>query len=72
MRSVREKLGYSALAGLVCLAAAVQTQGFSLLSAAAAAVPIGHGALEYRKEVKRHPAFFLWKVLSNTARRETR
>ncbi|MGA2715606.1 MAG: hypothetical protein ABSG41_21105 [Bryobacteraceae bacterium] len=72
IRSVREKLGYSALGSLVCLAAAVQNQGFSLLSAAAAAVPIGSAALDYRKEVKRHPAFFLWKVLSNKARHETR
>jgi hypothetical protein len=65
MRSIREKLGYSAVAGLVVgLAAAVQQQGFSLLSAAAAAIPIGNAVLDYRKDVKRHPAFFLWKALA--------
>jgi hypothetical protein len=64
-KSVREKLGFSAIMGLVSLAAAVQHQGFSVLSAvAAAAVPLGNAVLDYRKDVKRHPAFFLWKSLS--------
>jgi hypothetical protein len=64
MRSIRERWGYSAVAGLVGLAAAVQNQGFGLLSAAAAAMPLGNAVLDYRRDVKRHPAFFLWKVLS--------
>jgi hypothetical protein len=70
MRGIREKLGYSAAAGLmVGLAAAVQQHGFSLLSAATAAIPVGNAILDYRKDVKRHPAFFLWKALSKRAAR---
>ncbi len=69
MRSVREKLGYSALVGLVSLAAAVQNHGFSILSAAVASVPIGSAVLDYRKDVRQHPAFFLWKVFSSKSKR---
>jgi hypothetical protein len=68
-RSLREKMGLAAFGSLVTLAAAVQNQGFGLLSAAVAAVPIGTAIVEYRKDVKRHPAFFLWKVLSKKSRR---
>ena len=70
MRSVREKLKYAGFAGLVSLAAAVQQRGFSILSAAAAAIPAGNAVLDYRKDVKRHPAFFLWRALAkkNAAR----
>jgi hypothetical protein len=51
------------------LAAAVQHQGFGIISAAAAAWPLGAAVLDYRKDVMRHPAFFLWKLLSKNAPR---
>jgi hypothetical protein len=67
--SLREKMGLSAIGGGIGLAAAVQNQGWGLLSAAAAAVPIASAYLDYRKDVKRHPAFFLWKALGKAARK---
>jgi hypothetical protein len=69
VRSLREKLGLSAIGGGISLAAAVQTQGWGLLSAAAAAVPIASTYFDYRKDIKRHPAFFLWKALGKAARK---
>jgi hypothetical protein len=70
VRSLREKMGVGAAFSLVGLAAAVQNQGWGLLSAAAAAAPIVTAYLDYRKDVKRHPAFFLWKALGkNTKKR---
>jgi hypothetical protein len=73
MRSVRERLKYSGAGALVALAAVVQHQGFGLLSAAATVWPFGAAVLDYRKDVKRHPAFFLWKALSKkkSQRRDT-
>jgi len=67
--SLREKMGLSAIGGGISLAAAVQNQGWGLLSAAAAAVPIASAYLDYRKDVKRHPAFFLWKALGKAAKK---
>jgi hypothetical protein len=67
VRSLREKMGLSAVGGVISVAAAIQNQGWGLLSAAAAAVPIASAYLDYRKDVKRHPAFFLWKALSKDA-----
>ena len=69
MRSLREKMGLAALGGAISLATAVQNQGWGLLSAAAAAVPVASAYLDYRKDVKRHPAFFLWKALDKNARK---
>ena len=68
--SLREKMGVSAMFSVVSLAAAVQNQGWGLLSAAAlAAVPIASTYLDYRKDVKRHPAFFLWNALGKSAKK---
>jgi hypothetical protein len=69
VRSLCEKMGFAAIGSVVSLAAAVQNRGWGLLSAAAAAIPLGNALLDYRKDVKRHPAFFLWKVLANKSRR---
>ena len=68
VRSLREKMGLSAVGGVISLAAAVQNQGWGLLSAAAAAVPIASAYLDYRKDVKRHPAFFLWRALNKSTK----
>ncbi|MDQ2844639.1 MAG: hypothetical protein M3Y72_27060 [Acidobacteriota bacterium] len=65
MKGVKEKLAANAMVAGVSLAAAVHTAGFSLLSAAAAGVTIGRTIVEYRQDVKRNPAFFLWKVLKS-------
>jgi hypothetical protein len=67
--SLREKMGVGAMFSVVSLAAAVQNQGWGLLSAAAAAAPIASAYLDYRKDVKRHPAFFLWKALGKNAKK---
>jgi len=40
----------------------VQTGGFSLVASILAAKGVGESFLEYRREVKRHPAYFLWKL----------
>jgi hypothetical protein len=69
VRSLKEKMGLSAMGGAISLAAAIQNQGWGLLSAAAAAFPIASAYLDYRKDVKRHPAFFLWKALGKNARK---
>lgn len=70
VRSLREKMGISAVFSVVSLAAAVQNQGWGLLSSVAlAAAPIASAYLDYRKDVKRHPAFFLWKALSKSAKK---
>ncbi|MGB6131557.1 MAG: hypothetical protein WBG54_07240 [Acidobacteriaceae bacterium] len=64
-----EKMGVGAMFSVVSLAAVVQNQGWGLLSAAAAAAPIASAYLDYRKDVKRHPAFFLWKALGKNAKK---
>ena len=64
MRSVRESLKLGIGGSFISLAAVVQTHGWSLLGAAASALPAANSALQYRKEVRRHPAFFLWKSLT--------
>lgn len=69
VRSLREKLELSGIGGVISLAAAVQTHGWGLLWAAAAALPMANAYLDYRKDVKRHPAFFLWKALGKNARK---
>lgn len=70
VRGLREKMGLAAIGGVISLAAAVQNQGWGLLSAAAAAVPIASAYLDYRKDLKRHPAFFLWKALDSNSRKK--
>ena len=60
LASLKEKLWFRAAISTIGLLAAVQTSGISLLASATAVV---EPALEYRKEIKRHPAFFLWKIL---------
>ena len=60
LESLKEKLWFKAAMGTVGLLAAVQTSGASLLATAAA---VADPVLEYRKDIKRHPAFFLWKML---------
>lgn len=70
VRSLREKMGLGAAGGVIALAAAVQTAGWGLLSAAAAAVPLASAYLDYRRDVKRHPAFFLWKAMGKSGRKD--
>jgi hypothetical protein len=62
LASVKEKAGLTAAMATTGFMAAVQTSGVSLLAVAAAAVVGAQAVLEYRKEVKRHPAFFMWKL----------
>jgi len=71
IKSIREKLGLAVItASAVNLVAAVQNQGVGLLSAAVASVwPVASTYLDYRRDIKRHPAFFLWKVLPKHRRR---
>ena len=68
MRSIRESFKLGAAGTIVSLAAAVQTHGWSLLGGAASSIPLANSVLQYRKESKRHPAFFLWKALSKTGK----
>jgi hypothetical protein len=63
LTSLKEKLWVKAALGTVGLLAAVPTKGISLLATANA---IADPILEYRNEVKRHPAFFLWRMLKRT------
>jgi hypothetical protein len=65
MKGVKEKLAANAVIAGLGLAATVQTAGLGLLSTALAAANIGKTILDYRQDVKRHPAFFLWKVLKS-------
>jgi hypothetical protein len=68
--SLREKMGVATVISVVSLAAAVQNQGWGLLSAATlAAAPIASAYLDYRKDVKRHPAFFLWSALGKNGKK---
>jgi hypothetical protein len=69
--SLKEKMGLSVFGGAITMAAAVQNQGWGLLSAAAAAIPAASAYLDYRKDIKRHPAFFLWKALDPKARKRS-
>jgi hypothetical protein len=46
--SLKEKIGLSVIGGVIGLAAAVQNQGWGLLSAAAAAMPAASAYLDYR------------------------
>lgn len=71
LASVKEKAGWTAALATTGFMAAVQTSGVSLLAAAAAAVTGAQAALEYRKEVKRHPAFFMWKLRQEAKRKTT-
>ena len=65
MKGVKEKLAANALIVGLGLAATVQTVGVGLLSTALAAANIGKTLLDYRQDVRRNPAFFLWKVLKS-------
>ncbi|WP_158819904.1 hypothetical protein [Granulicella sp. S156] len=65
MKGVKEKLATNAMIAGLGLAATVQTAGVGLLSTAVAFATIGKTIFDYRQDVKRHPAFFLWKVLKS-------
>ena len=65
MKGVKEKLAANAVIAGLGLAATVQTAGLGLLSTALAAASIGKTIIDYRQDVKRNPAFFLWKVLKS-------
>lgn len=69
--SLKESMGLGVLGSAIGLAVAVQTQGWGLLSAAAASIPAATAYLGYRKDIKRHPAFFLWKALDHKARKRS-
>lgn len=61
--SLKEKAIVTAGVAATGLVAAVQTGGVSLLATAVAALKGAEVVLDYRKEIKRHPAFFLWKLV---------
>jgi hypothetical protein len=61
--SLKEKAIVTAGVAATGLVAAVQTGGLSLLATAVAALKGAEVVLDYRKEIKRHPAFFLWKTV---------
>lgn len=65
LKGVKEKFAANAVIAGLGLAATVQTAGLGLLSTALAVANIGKTVIDYRQEVKRHPAFFLWKVLKS-------
>lgn len=67
LASVKDKAALSAAMATVGLMTSVQTAGLSLLSLAAAGLKAGEAILDLRKDVKRHPAFFMWK-LKNVAK----
>lgn len=72
MASVKEKAALMAVMATVGFLAAVQTAGWSLLSVAAAAMTGAQAGLDYRKDVKRHPAFFMWKLKEQSRRGSAR
>lgn len=61
-QAVKDKARLNVATAITGLTAAIKTAGLSLLAVAAAAVKGSDAFLEYRKEVKRHPAYFLWKI----------
>jgi hypothetical protein len=63
IRGVRDKFVANSVVAILGFAAAVQTGGFSLLAAAQGVVGIGKTLVAYRMDIKRNPAFFLWKTL---------
>jgi hypothetical protein len=63
LKGFRGKLAINAAIATLGLAAAVQTGGWNLLSAISAALSIGKTHVDYSQDVRRHPAFFLWKLL---------
>ena len=62
LRSIQEKLAWNAILMTAGVIGSVQTGGFSLVASILAAKGVGESFLEYRREVKRHPAYFLWKL----------
>jgi hypothetical protein len=65
MKTVKEKLAGNTILASLGLAAAIQTAGVGLLSTALAVANIGRTLIDYRQDVKRNPAFFLWKLAQN-------
>jgi hypothetical protein len=63
--SLKEKGLLTAGIGATSFLTTVQTAGWSLLGAVGAAVKGAKLVVDYRENVKRHPAFFLWKLLKN-------
>jgi hypothetical protein len=63
LKGLREKLAVNSAIALCSLAAAVQTNGWGLISLASAAASVGKTYFDYKQDAKRHPAFFLWKLL---------
>src|ERR1035437_5335369 len=63
IKDFRDKLADNSILANIGFASAVQTAGFSLHAAAQGVVGIGKTLVGYRKDVKRNPAFFLWKIL---------
>lgn len=68
IKGVRDKLLANAVIAGIGFAAAVQTGGVSLLATAAGLAEIGKTVVDYRQDVKRHPAYFLWKALSKRSK----
>jgi hypothetical protein len=66
--TLKEKGWLSAGVGVTSLLTTVQTAGWSLLGVAGAALEGARLAVDYRENVKRHPAFFLWKLLNRKKR----
>jgi hypothetical protein len=62
LKSIREKFGWNALLMTAGILGSIQTSGFSLIASILAAKGVGESVLEFRKDIKRHPAYFLWKL----------
>jgi hypothetical protein len=71
LASVKEKAALTAAMATTGFMAAVQTGGASLLATAAACVTGAQAVLDYRKDVKRHPAFFMWRVKKEAQRNKS-
>jgi hypothetical protein len=63
LKSVKDKLILNATLSTIGFVAAVQTAGISLLATAVAGVGTAKTWADYRQDVKRNPAFFLWKAM---------
>jgi hypothetical protein len=66
--TLKDKGWLSAGVGATSLLTTVQVAGWSLLGVAGAALEGARLAVDYRENVKRHPAFFLWKLLRRKRR----
>jgi hypothetical protein len=62
LKSVKDKFAWNALLMTAGVVGCVQTGGLSFVASVLAAKGVGESVVEYRKDVKRHPAYLLWKM----------